>query len=70
MCAPRHRPYRRDMASPSRPGRVRRILLGAGALALTLVLAIAGLVTWTWARADVSTVGTTEFARPLLRYWM
>ncbi len=65
MCAPWHRPYRRDMASPSRPGRVRRILLGAGALALTLVLAIAGLVTWTWARADVSTVGTTEFARPL-----
>ncbi|MFC4123485.1 multicopper oxidase family protein [Nocardia rhizosphaerae] len=53
------------MASPSRPGRLRRILLRTGALAVVLALAIAGLATWAWATADVSTVGSTEFRRPL-----
>ncbi|MFD3746829.1 multicopper oxidase family protein [Nocardia sp. NPDC058633] len=51
------------MASP--PRRLRRLLLGACALALTLVTAIVAAVAWTWADADVSTVGTTEFTTPL-----
>ncbi|GEM34831.1 multicopper oxidase [Nocardia neocaledoniensis NBRC 108232] len=62
MCEPVRRSYRRNMASPSR---LRRILFGACAFVLTLVCAIAGLVTWSWSTADVSTVGTTEFTRPL-----
>ncbi|MFD3704936.1 multicopper oxidase family protein [Nocardia sp. NPDC058658] len=51
------------MASP--PRRLRRILLGACALVVTLITAIGAGVTWTWAGADVSTVGTTQFTQPL-----
>ncbi|MFD3593375.1 multicopper oxidase family protein [Nocardia sp. NPDC058640] len=49
------------MASP--PHRLRRILLGACALVVTLITAIS--VAWTWVSADVSTVGTTTFDQPL-----
>lgn len=51
------------MASP--PRRLRRILLGACALVVTLLTAIGAGVAWTWSGASVSTVGTTEFTQPL-----
>ncbi|MDO3649289.1 multicopper oxidase family protein [Nocardia mangyaensis] len=47
------------------PARIRRLFLGVAALGLTFVLAIGGGTAWLWATADVSTVGTTEFTRPL-----
>ncbi|WP_255495153.1 multicopper oxidase domain-containing protein [Nocardia sp. GTS18] len=44
---------------------LRRLVLGSCALAIAFVTVIASVVTWTWSSADVSTVGTTEFTRPL-----
>ncbi|MEV0437098.1 multicopper oxidase domain-containing protein [Nocardia sp. NPDC050413] len=44
---------------------LRRLVLGICALAIAFVTVIASVVTWTWSSADVSTVGTTEFTRPL-----
>ncbi len=63
MCGEGPDSYRRSMSSRARP---RRILLGVAVVALALITAIAGAVSWTWASADISTVGTTEFTRPLV----
>lgn len=65
MCAGTPDSYRRRMPHSARPHRVRRLLIGAAALSLAAVLAITGTAAWLWTTADVSTVGTTEFTRPL-----
>ncbi|MFE3546207.1 multicopper oxidase family protein [Nocardia sp. NPDC059177] len=52
------------MVSPLRR-RLRRALLGAGVLVVVVLTVIAGGVAWVWSTADISTVGTTEFTRPL-----
>ncbi|GGK67056.1 multicopper oxidase [Nocardia camponoti] len=36
-----------------------------GAVALTFVVVVSGIVTWVYASADISTVGTTDFGRTL-----
>lgn len=58
--------YRARMSSKTRRASVwRRLLLGAGALVVVMVCAIAGAVSLTYATADVRAAGTTEFVRPL-----
>lgn len=62
------------VTSPTRPGRppsrrrrrlLLRLLVGALALGLVGVLALAGLAAWFWSQADISNLGQLSFANQL-----